>query len=320
MNRMLGFYPLFWAVIAIIAIFIVCFFNMYLLAKHKKSLYTVFFNVVSLFTVLGLTFSMLSVAVFVHPMSKLYQNLWQGSLFLTLGSMLIGIIAVLTVRKKQGLRNLTHNIPDTLESIEAVVFVVGRDGTVAHINHLEKYRILFGNIGTLDQLIAFIHMNCNVCEKDLESMDNILGQQTYEIYNEQVKAYFLFQLNPILIGDNLMGYTAVLEDITAIRNSERKLREQNESLRQANAKLSQYIQAAGALEAEKERLQILSQVQETLIRDIEKALYIIRSVKQRGFEDSTYQEAMKVLAAQLRNIYQKVRCAVGQIAGKEGNT
>jgi hypothetical protein len=110
----------------------------------------------------------------------------------------------------------------------------------------------------------------------------------------------------------------VLEDVTAIRNIEKKLSKQNEALVFANERLSKYIMAAGALEAEKERLQILSQVQETLIKDIEKVLPSIRNITQHCFEGGSYQIAMRDFAIELRSIYQKVRSAVGHIAGKEG--
>jgi hypothetical protein len=87
----------------------------------------------------------------------------------------------------------------------------------------------------------------------------------------------------------------------------------------ANEKLTNYIKVAGELEAEKERLQILTQIQENLIHDIEKALSAIHHIKQDNFEDNTYRMELKTLAEKLRQIYKEVRHAVGQIAGKEAS-
>lgn len=315
-ERTLNFYPFSAALITIAAIFAICLFNMHLIARHRRSYFTVCVHAVSLFAVFGLVFHMIGAAISVHPMSTLHSQISQFFFLLSGFSLLGGMISFFALGKKHSFRNLPHNIPDALEQIEAVVFVVDRDGMITHINHEHKYHMLFGKIDHIDQLSIFIKEHCSFCPEEVATW-NCLSEAQWELYFDQKKTHVTFQLSPIMINGSPLGYTVVIEDITAIRDSEKKLQEQNESLDQANGKLSNYIKAAGELEAEQERLQILTQIQKTLIQDIETAVSSIRELKQQCFEDHTYPSELRALAAQLRLIYQKVRGAVGQISGKE---
>lgn len=319
MLTTLGFYPIFTATATILAILIISIFNMHLLAQHKTNHYTVCVHAASLFAVLSLVFHMISEAVIVLPLHTFYCKLSQVTCLLTGFSMVGGIITALALGQKHSWRNLYYNIQDALSRIEDVVFVIDRDGTITYINHPSKYRALFGDIDKMEPLLSYIKEHFGVCIESLDTLHVLSDMLTYELDFDCADSY-IFQISPIIIGDTQCGYTAVLENIFTIRVSEKILQEQIECFEQANKKLSNYIKAAGALEAEKERLQILQQVQETLIHDIEKALFCIQDVKQHRFKDDTYQTEMKKLAAQLRQIYQKVRSAVGQIAGKEGST
>ena len=65
MDRILGFYPFFIALLAILAIAVIGIYNMHLLARHKKSLATICIHIVSLFAMAGIIFYMMGTAVFV---------------------------------------------------------------------------------------------------------------------------------------------------------------------------------------------------------------------------------------------------------------
>ncbi len=318
MGKTLGFYPLFIAGVAVTAILVICIINMYLLARHKRNYITVFIHILSLFVAFGLIFHMMGVAVFVHPISEIYRWLSMISFLLAGSTIVCCVVFAVIFGKKYSLRNLPYSILDALKNIDEVVFVIDCEGNILHINHPEKYFRFFGRINTLEELQSFLKEHCATSEEAYKPMESISGNQICELYFEWAKTNAIIQIAPIAFGGNWHGYTAVLEDVTAIRNIEKKLSKQNEALVFANERLSNYIMAAGALEAEKERLLILSQVQETLINDIEKVLPSIYNIKQHCFENGSYQIAMREFAIELRSIYEKVRSAVGHIAGKEG--
>ena len=317
MSRTLGFYPLFWAGITIVVIISTCLFNMHLLVRYKRNPFTYCIHVLSLFSVLSLLFQMISSAVFVHPLSLLYHRLAQFCLLLAGLSIVAGVIYALISRDKLSFRNLPHTIADALESIEDIVFVIDRDGSIMHINHPEKYSTLLGNISTMKQLYCFAMDHSILPKESVKTLGNLSDPVSYELYFQPFNMHCILRISPIIIGNTRKGYTAVLEDVSDIRSSEYNLQQQNESLKLANGKLSNYIKAAGALEAEKERLQILEQVQKTIIHDMEKALSYTRTLKQSYSQIGTHENALKELAGQLRQIYQKVRHAVGEIAGKD---
>lgn len=316
MRTTLGFYPFFIAVMTVIAIVVLCLINMYLLARHKRNHITICIHIFSLFTVFSLIFYMMHVAV--YPIAENYKILSIIFLFLAFATIFIGSIFAFLFEKKYSLKNLPHSIPDALKNIDDLVFVIDGEGTILHINHPEKFYSLFGNISTAKELYPFLKEHCLPNEKGVQSLNSISDVQRCEFYFDWVRTSVIFKVSPVVLGDRCLAYTAVLEDITAVRNTEKMLREQNEALILANERLSNYIIAAGKLEAEKEGLQILSQIQETIMIDIKKALPIIQEIKQNCLQDGSYQIVMKEFAAQLRQIYEKVRNTVGKIAGKEG--
>lgn len=318
MSRMLGFFPLIISIITVILVMVICFINMYLLTKHKKNYITICVHIISIFAVFGLIFYMMSAAVFVHPLSNFYLKLSHIFLLLSVIVILGGIILTVFFGGKYSLKNSPPSIPVALSNIEDVVFVINPEGVITHINHPNKFYNMLGDVGNIGQLYIYLKEHYN---SKVEDFENIVSPSTTicELYFDKINTYVVIKLSPIESGGIRLGYTAVLEDISAIRAIEKELWKQNEQLEQANDKLTNYIKTAGELEAEKERHQILTQVQESLIYDVEKALLSVRNVKKRGFEDGTYHLAMKELAAQLREIYQKVRSEVGRISGKEMN-
>ncbi len=316
--RTLGFYPFFIAVITVIVIAGFCLINMFLLARHKRNHITICIHIFSLFSVFSLIFYMMRVAVFAHPIAEKYHVLSIIFLLFAAATIFSGVIFAFLFKKKYSLRNLPHSVPDALKNIDDLVFVIDGEGAILHINHPEKYHSLFGNVSTAEELYVFLKEHCLPREEGVIPLNNISDTQGCELYFDWVKTNVIFKLTPVVLGDSCLAYTAVLEDVTVVKNTEKMLREQNKAFILANERLSKYIIAAGELEAEKERLQILSHVQETVIIDIEKVLPFIHEIKQNCLQDGSYQIVMKEFAAQLRQIYEKVRSTVGKIAGKEG--
>jgi len=318
MNKMLGFNPFITAIITITAIIAICSFNMYILVRHKRSYFTIAIYITSFFAVSWLFFHMMSSAVVMLSLSKIYYQMARLSFMLMWASIIVGLIRIFVWGRKRNYQHLSPNILNALSSIEDIVFVVDRDGEITHINHPKKYTSLFGNIKHINQLISFMESNCSAFWKYGKEIDTIEGTAVCELMFHDAKTHYTLKITPIVInGGSRLGYTAVLEDVSTTKDSEKLLQERNDYLKLANERLSNYVRVAGALDAEKERLEILEHVQATLIGDIEKILLNFGKVKQNCFEDCSYPSVMKNMAAQLREVYCTVRHAVNRIAGKD---
>ncbi|MGI6751981.1 MAG: hypothetical protein ACOX4U_05100 [Anaerovoracaceae bacterium] len=317
MNTILGFDPLVIAIITIAALIAICFFNMYVLVKHRRSYYTVALYIASFFAVCWLFFHMMGSAVFVLPLCKIYYRMAGLSFIFMWISVIVGLVVVFLWGRKRNYQHLSPNIQKALSCINDIVFVVDRDGEITNINHPKKFASLFGSTGHINQLISFMESNCPASWEYGKEISTIKGTVVCELELHNSTIHYLLKITPIEMKDgSRLGYTAVLEDISAAKSSEKLLQAQNDDLKQANERLSNYVRVAGALDAEKERLNILEHVQSTLISDIEKILLNFGKVKQSCFTDGSYPDVMRNVASQLRQVYSTVRHAVGEIAGK----
>ncbi len=320
MDRILGYYPFFTAVCAIAIMMVLVVFNMYLLARHKKSLASIVVHIVSAFVTAGVIFYMIGTALFVLPEADSYMHLAGFAFFTSLLCGVTGAVVLAVIGKKHTMRNLPQNIPQAFKNIEALVFVIGQDGMISHINHDKKYRDYFGDIDTIDGMLAYLNEHCESGKKLPKDLDALQNNTSCELILPESSTSVQISVQPVYYREHFLGYTAVIEDITSVRQTEKDLEEQNEILELANSRLARYIKDAGALEAEKERLMILDKLQQTLIADIEQSLQQMSDMKQHAFDDHTYRYMMKELAADLRKIYDKVRSTVGQISGKDVKT
>lgn len=315
MSRTLTSIPFITAILTLTAVITICVLNMYVLSKLKRSWITIYMHFVSLLVICGLIFHMMGAAVFVLPLSGGYKRISRGLLLMAGSAAAAGAVALAIWGRRHHHRGVS--IPLALSGIEDIVFVTDREGQITYINHPNEFHNLFGKLNSISQLLSLTQNNDSSFENRKMTLDNVADTQIFEtIYEMSSKSCRVF-IAPIVLRGNRLGYTAVIEDISVIMESERLLQEQNKDLSQANKKLTQSIRQAGALEAEKERLQILVQVQTTLVRDIEKALSTIRRIKQQDIEEGTYPASVRKLAIQFRQIYHEVRGAVGSIAGKE---
>jgi hypothetical protein len=261
----------------------------------------------------GLACQLIGAAIFPLPVARMYHLIARIAFAMAVITALLGLIFIRAFKMKKFSKTFPRSISNALESIEDIVFTVDRDGIITHINHPEK---LSEPLRTIHDLHVLVQQHCITEPLSLEALRCLKEACTCEMYFENTETHLIFRAVPI---PSISSYAVVLEDVSDIRHVEKKLKVQNEMLNLANERLTNYIKVAGELEAEKERLQILTQIQENLIHDIEKALSAIHHIKQQNFEDNTYGAELKALAEKLRQIYQKVRNAVGQIAGKEAN-
>lgn len=317
MNRILGYYPLGTVAMTIIALSTICYTTLYVITHYKHNAITTYLNVLSGLATVTLVFHMLQEATFVHPMSGFYHNLLLFTASLLGLGFLLGIVISVFWMKRYRFFKPARNTTDALSRIEDVVFVIDRQGAITYVNHPQELKDFIGALTTMEELEAFLVQNGFHEKSDMRFKDLGASSLNYELVHKELGRNKTLSLCPIILKDKRLGYTAILEDVTAIRNSEALLQEQNEKLIWANGKLSSFIKAAGDLEAEKERLIIINKIQETLISDMEKAMQDINTIKSTDLEKGLYKSDLKGLAVKLRHIYQKVRSSVVQISGKE---
>jgi ABC-type Zn uptake system ZnuABC Zn-binding protein ZnuA len=92
----------------------------------------------------------------------------------------------------------------------------------------------------------------------------------------------------------------------------------NKYLKEANHKLTEYIKIANTLEAEKERLSLLEQIQKDLIHRIENAIILIQNIQIKLAKNPkeyqhTYQNEILQVTDTLRKVYKDVRITITQI-------
>lgn len=288
MDRTLDFFPFTVTLISTFFCIVICSFNMYLLAKHKRSMISIYIHVISIFAVLALISYLMSTVVFIISLSEKFQQLLYLFLFLFFFSLILGIPWFLITSHKKYSGNLSHNIAQALADIEDIVFITDTSKNIRQINHPQKFYSLFGVVDNINDLV-------------LSDFDTP----------------YLMRFSPIVHKDITVGYTVILEDMSAVRDSENALLQQNTLLQLANEKLSEYLKMTGALKLEEERLQILEHVQQTLIQDVKHALSYIQHIKEYSFKNATYQSDIKTLTIQLRAVYHKLRDTIGTLSGKE---
>lgn len=307
MNRTLDFVPFAAIFAAISLMLLICFLNVYILARHRRSLFTLCLHLCSFFALCGLFFYLMSAAVFVLPLSRTYIILSQASFILLGIGIAAGCVMLALSGRKSRCYSLSPNIGQALSGIDSIVFIADKDGTVTQLNHPDLFAALFGDIRTLDELSGLTGIG--IPTGDTENVHAFSMGDDRDL---------VCSIYPIIHKKHCLGHTVIIEDVSDIRRGERLLSERNEYLEGANERLSGYIKVAGALEEERERLSILEHVQSTLIGDMERALSCIRRIKQ-DFSDERYGEEIGSLASLLRGVYDEVRKAVGRIAGKDAH-
>jgi hypothetical protein len=296
-----------------------CSVNIYFFLRHKRNLFITGFHVSSLFVLCGLFCLMMDNVIIGLPFKVSYTTAAHISFALCILSIAVFSTLALAdrIRNPLGYQIFSPNLEAVFSGICDLALVVDYRGNIIQINHPEIIQSIYPNPATLMELLLFfkkIHHGEWPFPDEISAIDE---EVQCELFFQEQSTHLMLKLTPIVSNQCKIGYTLLFEDISAIRQSEIKLKEQNSFLIQANEKLTHYVKIAGALEAEEERLLILKQLQSSLIEKIEASISMISHIRENSFINETHKPDIKDLSDMLRNIYKDVRASVSRIAGKE---
>jgi len=316
--RILNYHIFYLDILLIFFMLLICAINIIIHSKFKHSISTVFFYISSLFGLISLFCLFADLVIIDLSLDSIYKLLTKVFAFLCVLCVFIWIIIffVSFYRKKKHF-SLPPNLEEVFNCADDLLIVSDYKGNIIKVNNnIELFRIC-GKVETINDIFNFINTNLLTDGEKPEYIDDLGVHKEYEFYSVNKDFYLKLVVSPLFSGKEIIGFLVIFHDITLIRKSELILEEQNQYLSQANEKLRKYIQIAGALEAERTRLQIYSDIQCSLIEKTEKAKELIDEIKTVDSDSEKYRNGIKSIAEFLRNIYKDVRYSINSIVGKD---
>ncbi|NCB43047.1 MAG: hypothetical protein EOM59_10560 [Clostridia bacterium] len=274
------------------------FLNVWLLVRRRANIASRLFHISSLLGLVGMFCTLMERSILGLPFKSYFQI--AGSIAFTLcGIVFLGSFLTFFIMKKKNFQSFRFS-PDlraVFTSIEDLALILDYKGSVVESNDPKKMEDLFGDCSSLHTM-----------------MSNV-GQ---EIFFSKAEEDYLVKMTPIIDKESCLGYTLVAQNITEKKTFEKKMKENNKRLEDANQKLLAYMKIGHVLEAEKARLNILEQVQVGLIKKIEQVITHLQDIRRKGFDkDHNNRNEILGLAEILRNAYKEMRISIRQISDDE---
>jgi hypothetical protein len=213
------------------------------------------------------------------------------------------------------------DLKSVFASIDDLAIIIDYKGIITEINHPKRLETLLGNnLETLEELMSKLrNKTSKSSHAGLETrLLKMNCKEQFEIHFIEEAADYLFSLTPIVAGKSHLGATIVMYNITEKKNSEQQMKILNNYLENANRKLSDYVKIASVLEAEKERLSLLEQVQRDLVYKIEMAIAYVHHIQITRYDSMpAYKKDIAKIADMLRDVYRDVRNSILRISRKE---
>lgn len=302
----------------LLSLFIV---NLHFLLRLKLSRLTLLIHVSSFFALIFLFCLLMDVTVLDLPFEYMYRSVARISLTLCLVTLLLPTISFLFTGRRSNMKfRRMPNLKTVFTEMEDLALIVDYKGSIAEVNHPERLLSLLGTeCNTMSVLMTRLHeITSDNRFEELESRFLEAREMLQlEIHFPEQNQYYLLSLTPLDVSGAYSGATIVLHDITELKISEQQLKLHNEYLKEANQKLSSYVRIANVLEAEKERLSLLQQIQTVLSCRLEEVIAYVRNIRESTFDNNTYKNEVSRVADMLRDVYKEVRLSVQSISGKE---
>ncbi|NTV90649.1 MAG: hypothetical protein HGA22_09890 [Clostridiales bacterium] len=218
--------------------------------------------------------------------------------------------------------HLLQDLKPVFTTIDDLAVIADYKGVITEVNYPEKLEALAGHgCETIEGLLSAL--NCKSTGTFLSMNDitlpGLAAREVVEIYFPESDEYFLFGGAAVMAGTSRLGTSIVMHDITERKKSEQRIIKRNRYLEEANLKLSNYVRIANILEAEKERVKLLEQLQAELINMIENAIDHVHALQNQTYNEITsYHKDIGIFADLLRDIYKQVRKSIRRISGEEG--
>ena len=238
----------------IIFMLALCLANLIIYVRYRRNLFTVCFHISSIFAMISLFCVIIDLAIIDLPLEKVYRTVSVVSFGFFVMSSLISA-AVLVGNKDQGITLLkfSSDCKSIFSEAADLELIADYKGLIIDVNHPEKLDEICPRASTLKEVFSQLEGYSIGAAQIPEFPSDIRYSMRYEIYLNQRDTYYMMSVLPMLSGGMRMGFTVLFQDVSAIKQSERLLNEQNLELEEANRKLSHYVTVASALEAEKEK-------------------------------------------------------------------
>lgn len=302
----------------LLSLFIV---NLYFLLRLKLSRLTLLIHISSFFALIFLLCLLMDVIVLDLPVEYLYRSAARISLTLCLVTLLLPIVSFLFTGRSSNMKfRRMPNLKSVFTSMEDLALIVDYEGFISEVNHPERLLSLLGReFNTMSTFMTRLREIAS--DNSFEELESTFLEARemlqLEIHFPEQNQHYLLSLTPLDLNGAYCGATIVLHDITELKASEQQLKLHNEYLKEANQKLSSYVRIANVLEAEKERLTLLQQVQTVMSCRMEEVIAYVRNIRESTLDNNIYKNEVSKVADMLRDVYKEVRLSVQSISGKE---
>lgn len=293
----------------------------YVHVRYRKNAVSAVVTTASILLLLGLFCVLIDIAILELNFERIFRL---AGYFLVLLSALFFTVSLCVhffSRKRRA--NYFFSTPDlksVFNAIDDLALVFDYRGVIAEANHPEMLSGLFPNANSLKDILTELGKSSERLElNDLDYDHTYIRKKLQsEVQLAKNEAWYNVSFLPIVSGEDYLGSIIILQNITAIKQTEQLLRLQNGYLADANQKLINYVQIASVLEAENERLKLMERIQADLIYKIENAVSLVQRIqKEQYFSQKQFKEDVTDAADLLRSVYKDVRCSIGKISGEE---
>ncbi|WP_281094582.1 OmpH family outer membrane protein [Fusibacter bizertensis] len=293
MMRMLSSVQFIWVFSILTFTLVLLILNLRLFIRRGRTPVTFIVHALSIFTVLFLSTILMRHVSFDMTFFPHYKLL--GDLFLAMIiALLLGFIYVYFQTKAF---HLPPDLHEVFTQLEDLILVYDYSGKLHLNNHPDLCNRYFINlVPTLDELR---HNGKNPYEWELEGKD-----KTYTLWTV---------ITPIFSNLEPIGTAVVFYDVSVEKALYQEIEQKNKEIEVHNEKLRSNLYVYAQYEAEKMRLEVISELQENLIHRLESVILRIQRLESVATSDT-----ISDIADELRDVYQLVRQSVQDIANRKG--
>lgn len=291
--RMLSSVQFIWVFSILTFTLVLLILNLRLFIRRGRTPVTYIVHALSIFTVLFLSTLLMRHVSFDMTFFPHYKLL--GDLFLAMIiALLLGFIYVYFQTKAF---HLPPDLHEVFTQLEDLILVYDYSGKLHLNNHPDLCKHYFINlVPTLDELR---HNGKNPYEWELEGKD-----KTYTLWTV---------ITPIFSNLEPIGTAVVFYDVSVEKALYQEIEQKNKEIEVHNEKLRSNLYVYAQFEAEKMRLEVISELQENLIHRLESVILRIQRLESVATSDT-----ISDIADELRDVYQLVRQSVQDIANRKG--
>ncbi len=297
--------------------------NIYLKISRKKNFIISGIHIASFFGGMFLFCLLIEISILDLPSDIFYRQAGIWAMIFCIAALLVTARAYLINRNSATNMLVSPDLSTVFLAIEDIAVICDYNGNIIETNQSPHEKKFFGENGTtIEDLLSFLLSNTDQSNHEalISGLRNPKRLHRFEIHLTGSDDYYLVTVSPIMADKiNFIGSTIVFHDIKEEKMLLAEINHQHQLLQNANAKLTEYVKMANVLEAEKERLKLLQNIQADLIVKIENVSANIQSIlntENHSLKD--YQNKIAKVAKQLRKIYMDIRKSINRISGRKG--